>query len=583
MGLRVKNSSGRVKCMRKKYVIGLDFGSLSARGVLVALNNGKILTEAVTAYKRGILSATDVGSKELPPDTVLVDALDYWYALRQLTGKLIEQSGVDPKEIGAMGIDFTASTVLPVDRNLIPLSEKAEYRWHFHAYTKLWKHHSASPWAEQLTELLKKYDRELLAVYGNRISAECLIPKVLEIFEKDRKVYDGAAYFLEAADWLLCKLTGKQIRSASFALCKGLWREKQGYPEAGLFAEIAPELENIPEQKLGAKNALYIYPWEKAGTLTEEAAEELKLCADTIVTGAQMDAHAGLPALGITDAGKVLLVVGTSTGIIFQGKSRKEIQGLCSIADYCDLPELIGYAAGQASTGDCLEWFIKNSVPGYCQEQAREAGKDIFSWLSEQAEKLKPGQNGLLALDWWNGNRSCLADQELSGLILGLGLETRPEEIYRALLEACAFGVKRIFKEVEQYGIPLKEIHACGGITQKNPLFMQIYADVTGKKIIVHRCEQAPALGMAIYAAAALPSVKGGYGSGAEEGPQTEAVRHAALSAASANMQSRDFEVYTPQEEYHRVYESMGEEFDRLYDYFGMENHVMKKLKQRQW
>lgn len=151
----------------------------------------------------------------------------------------------------------------------------------------------------------------------------------------------------------------------------------------------------------------------------------------------------------------------------FQGKSRKEIQGLCSIADYCDLPELIGYAAGQASTGDCLEWFIKNSVPGYCQEQAREAGKDIFSWLSEQAEKLKPGQNGLLALDWWNGNRSCLADQELSGLILGLGLETRPEEIYRALLEACAFGVKRIFKEVEQYGIPLKEIHACGGITQK--------------------------------------------------------------------------------------------------------------------
>ena len=232
MGLRVKNSSGRVKCMRKKYVIGLDFGSLSARGVLVALNNGKILTEAVTAYKRGILSATDVGSKELPPDTVLVDAMDYWYALRQLTGKLIEQSGVDPKEIGAMGIDFTASTVLPVDRNLIPLSEKAEYRWHFHAYTKLWKHHSASPWAEQLTELLKKYDRELLAVYGNRISAECLIPKVLEIFEKDRKVYDGAAYFLEAADWLLCKLTGKQIRSASFALCKGLWREKQGYPEA---------------------------------------------------------------------------------------------------------------------------------------------------------------------------------------------------------------------------------------------------------------------------------------------------------------------------------------------------------------
>lgn len=218
----------------KKYVIGLDFGSLSARGVLVALNNGKILTEAVTAYKRGILSATDVGSKELPPDTVLVDAMDYWYALRQLTGKLIEQSGVDPKEIGAMGIDFTASTVLPVDRNLIPLSEKAEYRWHFHAYTKLWKHHSASPWAEQLTELLKKYDRELLAVYGNRISAECLIPKVLEIFEKDRKVYDGAAYFLEAADWLLCKLTGKQIRSASFALCKGLWREKQGYPEAGL-------------------------------------------------------------------------------------------------------------------------------------------------------------------------------------------------------------------------------------------------------------------------------------------------------------------------------------------------------------
>ena len=176
--------------MRKKYVIGLDFGSLSARGVLVALNNGKILTEAVTAYKRGILSATDVGSKELPPDTVLVDAMDYWYALRQLTGKLIEQSGVDPKEIGAMGIDFTASTVLPVDRNLIPLSEKAEYRWHFHAYTKLWKHHSASPWAEQLTELLKKYDRELLAVYGNRISAECLIPKVLEIFEKDRKVYD---------------------------------------------------------------------------------------------------------------------------------------------------------------------------------------------------------------------------------------------------------------------------------------------------------------------------------------------------------------------------------------------------------
>lgn len=155
MGLRVKNSSGRVKCMRKKYVIGLDFGSLSARGVLVALNNGKILTEAVTAYKRGILSATDVGSKELPPDTVLVDAMDYWYALRQLTGKLIEQSGVDPKEIGAMGIDFTASTVLPVDRNLIPLSEKAEYRWHFHAYTKLWKHHSASPWAEQLTELLK--------------------------------------------------------------------------------------------------------------------------------------------------------------------------------------------------------------------------------------------------------------------------------------------------------------------------------------------------------------------------------------------------------------------------------------------
>ena len=557
----------------KKYVIGLDFGSLSARGVLVEISSGTIVAQSEDKYRRGILDVSSISKEDAKPDTVIVDAQDYTTSLRNVIKDLMQKSKAAPRDVAAIGSDFTASTMIPLGRDMKPLSEDPRYSHKIHCYGKLWKHHADAGQAAMITEILREQDINVLESYGGKITPECMLPKIIQIMQEDLESYDAAYKYIEASDYLVSCLTGHEVRSKAIAECKNLWDERYGYLSDRFWVELGKrigmhdeDIRRLPAEKLGGRDAAFVSPWQSAGHLTDEMAHVLGLTTETIVVPGQLDAHAGITAAGIHGSGGMLLVVGTSTGMIFEGPSTVDIKGMCSIIDDCDYPGLTGYAAGQSSTGDCYNWFMEQGIPDSYNEEASEQGTDVYQVLTGKAAKLRPGESGLLALDWWNGNRSCLQDPDLSGMILGLRLETKPEEAFRSLLEASALGVGRVIREVEKKGINIDDIHACVGISLKNQLLMQIIADVTGRDIKVHDCMQMPALGSAIYAAASLGKENGGYKD---------------IFTAADAMKNTDMIVYHPDENDRKTYLEIQDEYDRLYDYFGGNgNLVMHRMRE---
>ena len=554
--------------MNDLYTIGLDYGTLSCRGVLVRTADGCIAAEASFPYPHGVLDSSLPHGAPLPPDWCLQHPRDYVDALEHIVPQLLRDGGIPPAQVVGIGVDFTASTVLPVDKAMVPLCLKDEYAGRPHAWVKLWKHHGAAQQAARLQAVCERLAPEFLAAYGGTISSECLLAKVLQVWEEDPQVFAAADCFMEAGDYVTSLLAGRPVFAAPALAAKAFWSRENGYPGPAFFEALSPALAHLPREKLAAKfPAVSIAaPGEKAGGLCEAMAKKLGLLPGIAVTAFQMDSYAPVAGVGIDAPGTMLLTIGTSTGILLLSDTSRPVEGVTASLPDTVYPGYRVYASGQASVGDGFAWFARSCVPEKYQTAADEKGLSLQQYLTQLAAPLAPGETGLLALDWFNGNRSRLGNSRLSAMVLGLTLQTRPEHIYRALLEATAFGVRQILEAHTEAGVPIDALVACGGVAEKNPLLMQIYADVLHRPLQVSTCSQAPALGAAIYAAAAAGERTG----------------HSSIAAAVQAMGDRRRITYTPNAAAQEEYESLYREYSRLYDYFGRgENPVMDVLSAR--
>ena len=549
--------------MGTKYTIGIDYGTLSARALLVDVSTGEEIAAALYEYPHGVMDSCLPDLKtRLMPDFALQHPRDYIEAFISTVSEILEKTGVSNDDIIGICSDFTECSMLPVDENGIPLCFQEKYKSNPHSYVKLWKHHAAQDEANQLNRIAAERGEAFLPRYGGKISSEWMFPKIWQILNEDPDLYHDTARFMELADWATMQLTGAERKNSCTAGYKAIWHKKEGFPSKDFFKALHPGLENIIGEKFGGA----VWPiGSAAGRVTAEAARLTGLKEGTIVAVGIGDAHAAVPAVGITEPGKMLMIMGTSTCHMMLGDKEVMVPGMCGVVEDGIISGYFGYEAGQSCVGDHFQWFKDHCVPEAYEKEAREKGLDIFALLNEKAEKLQPGESGLLALDWWNGNRSVLVDVDLTGLIVGMTLSTRPEEIYRALIEATAFGTRMIVETFQEHGVPVSELYAAGGIAEKNRLMMQIYSDVTNMDIKIAASPQTPALGAAIYAAVAAGKERGGYDD--------------IYTAAQMMGKVKDL-YYTPDKENVRIYESLYEEYKKLHDYFGRgENAVMKRLK----
>ncbi len=546
-----------------KYVIGVDFGTLSGRALLVNVENGEELATAVYEYPHGVMDEKLPSGRILPPDWALEHPTDYLGVFSHTIPSVLKEASVAPEDVIGIGIDFTACTLMPVKADGTPLCFLDKYKDEPHAYIKLWKHHAAQDKANMLNEIARKTGQKWLPRYGGKISSEWAIPKIWQTLDEAPEVYQEADYFIEAADWVIWQLTGVQTRNSCTAGYKAIWHKQEGYPDKDFFKALDPRLENVVEDKLNCP----ISPLgAKAGVITDIAASLTGLKEGTAVAVANVDAHVTVPAVKIDGPGKMLAIMGTSTCHILLGTKEQTVPGMCGVVEDGVCPGYFGYEAGQSCVGDHFAWFVETSVGSEYYAAAKAEGLNIHQYLTKKAEKLKVGESGLLALDWWNGNRSVLVDVDLTGMLLGMTLQTKPEEIYRALIEATAYGTRKIIETFRDNGVPVEEFYASGGISQKNPMAMQIYADIIKVPVKIGGTSQGPALGSAIFAAVAAGSSKGGYDD---------------VFKAGQIMGKLKDTVYYPIPENSAVYDRLYKEYTLLHDYFGRgANDVMKRLKE---
>lgn len=495
--------------MKKKYTIGLDYGTLSGRGVIVNCENGEVVASAVKEYSHGVMDEMLCeGNEKLPPDWALEHPADYIEVLDTVVPELIRGSGIDPNEIIGIGIDFTSCTILPIDENAVPLCIKEEFKCRRNAYAKLWKHHGAQRYADQINQYLETKGLADSPRFGGKVSPELLLPKVMEILDEDSEIYEAADEILEAGDWLTRILTGSHSRSCSMAGYKAWWNNREGYPEEQFFTDLDPRLQSFVREKLPGQ---IVGVGEKVGVLSDEWAERLGLCPGIAVAPTIIDSHAGVPGSGVSTKEQVMLVLGTSSVMVGLSEMPYSKEGVLGGVRDAIVPGYYALESGLASVGDLFGWFVNNLVPRSYMDEAEARKMNIHVLLSEKASRIEPGKSGLLALDWWNGNKTPFVDGSLKGSLIGMSLGTKPEEIYRALIEATAYGTRRILELYEENGLQIQEIICSGGISLKNPLLMQIYADVLGKRLKVASSDQAAALGSAIYAALSSGAKEGGY------------------------------------------------------------------------
>ena len=548
-----------------RYAIGIDFGTASGRAILVDVADGRQLATAVSEYSHRVIDDVlplDDRRIVLPPDWALQDPDDYLRVFRETIPAILRESGIDPAEVVGLGVDFTSCTILPTKADGTPLAVMPEFRPNPHAWVKLWKHHAAQPEADRINAVAEATNQPWLDRYGGRVSSEWFFSKALQILDEAPEIYAAADRLIEGGDWVVWRLTGVETRNAAAAGYKALWSRRDGFPDASFFAALDPRLERIVDDKMSRDIR---FAGERSGGLSEEAAGWTGLPVGTAVAIANVDAHVAVPAATVVEPGRMVMIMGTSTCHMVLSVDDRPVPGLSGYVQDGIIPGSVGYEAGQAAVGDLFAWFVENAVPESYQLEARERGLDIHVLLEEKAARLRIGESGLLALDWWNGNRSVLVDAALGGLLVGATLATTPEEIYRALIEATAFGTRVIIETFEAHGVPVREIVACGGLADRSPLTLQIYADVTGRPFNLSASEQTSALGAAMFGAVAAGKEAGG---------------HATIADASTAMARLQDHVYEPSAANREVYETLFREYVRLHDYFGRGgNDVMKVLR----
>ena len=535
-----------------KYSIGIDYGTLSGRALLCEVATGRELATAVFEYPHAVMDECLPSGRRLGADWALQHPQDYLDVIYNTVPEVLKASGVDPADVIGIGVDFTACTLLPVKKDGTPLCCLPEYADEPNAYVKLWKHHAAQKYANRLNKIASDRGEAWLKNYGGKISSEWAVPKIWQVLDESPEIYDAADAFVEAADWIVWQLTGRESRSSCCAGYKEMWNKKTGYPSEDFFAALDPRLRTVVSDKLGKD----IQPMGAcAGGLSSQMAEKTGLKEGTAC------------AVGIAEPGKMVAIIGTSTCHMILGTEERQVDGMCGVVEDGILPGFFGYEMGQPCVGDSFAWFIDNCLPASYLEAAKAEGVNIHKYLRTKAAALKPGESGLIALDWFNGNRSVLVDVDLSGMILGLNLQTRPEEIYRALIEATAYGTRMIVETFREYGVPVNEFYAAGGIAKKDPLMMQIYADVLDMPVRIAGSDQGGALGSAIFGAVAAGGANGGYDD---------------ISKACKVMGKVLDARYDPIPENAAAYDKLFAEYRTLHDYFGRgENDVMKRIKRR--
>jgi L-ribulokinase len=541
-----------------KYSIGLDYGTLSGRALLVNVETGDEVATAVLDYKHKVMDETLPTGEKLGFDWALQHPQDYLDVIAKVLPEVIKTSGVDAADIIGVGVDFTACSPMPVMADGTPLCFIEKYKSQPHAYVKLWKHHAAQDKANKINEVAKDMGEAWLERYGGKISSEWLLPKMWQVAEEAPEIFEKMDYFMEAGDWVVWQLTGNLTRNSCAAGYKNIWHKQAGYPSNDLYKALSPKLDGVEKTKLKGD---VISLGDKAGEITAEIAKISGLKKGTAVAVANVDAHVCVPAVKIDGPGKMLAIMGTSTCHMLLGEKEAMVPGICGYVEDGIMPGYFGYEAGQSCVGDHFAWFVKNCVSEEYMQKAREAKQDIHVYLQEKMMKYQPGETGLIALDWWNGNRSVLVDVDLTGMMIGMTLATKPEEMYKALIEATAYGTRKIIETFEANGVPVEEFYAAGGIAEKSPAMMQTYADIIKRPIKISGSAQGPALGAAIFGA-----VVGGAYSTVFEG-------------ATAMGKLKDVE-YIPQEQPAKIYDKLYAEYEILHDYFGTgTNDVMKRLK----
>ena len=539
------------------YVIGVDYGTLSGRAVVVRVSDGVELGSAVLDYPHAVMDTTLAATGEaLPPEWALQVPADYVAVLQSAVPAAVANAGIDPARVIGIGTDFTACTMVPVLADGTPLNELSEYAGRPHAYVKLWRHHAAQAQADRINDLAFERDESWLPRYGGLISSEWEFAKGLQLLEEDPELYHRMDHWVEAADWIVWQLTGSYLRNACTAGYKGILQDGE-YPSEAFLGALNPAfsrfaLDKVAHQigQLGAS----------AGLLSAQAAAWTGLPEGIPVAVGNVDAHVTAPAAQAVNPGQMVAIMGTSTCHVMNSDRLAEVPGMCGVVDGGIISGLYGYEAGQSGVGDIFAWYVKNQVPARYSDDARVLGRSVHEHLTELIKDQPVGGHGLVALDWHSGNRSVLVDHELSGLVIGMTLTTRPEEIYRALLEATAFGTRTIVEAFNASGVPVTEFIVAGGLL-KNAFLMQTYSDILRLPISTIASDQGPALGAAIHAAVAA----GAY-------PD--------VRAAGQKMGKLNKNVYLPNEVSAAAYDELFEEYTQLHDYFGRgENDVMHRLK----
>ena len=543
------------------YTIGIDYGTESGRALLVRVEDGAELATAVHAYGDGVLDRALPDGTRLPQDWALQNPDDYLEVLKHTVPAVLKESCVAPVEVIGIGIDFTSCTMLPTLSDGTPLCRLPELRSNPHAWVKLWKHHAAQAQADKINALAAERGEPWLARYGGKYSSEWFFAKALQILEEAPEVYARAERLLEAADWLVWQLTGVETRNACTAGYKAIYQDGS-FPTREYFAALHPDFAAVVDEKM-SRDLLPL--GAKAGGLSDEAARWTGLSPGTPVAVANVDAHVTLPATGEVAPGTFVMIMGTSTCDVLVGEELHEAEGMCGVVEGGIVPGYYGYEAGQSGVGDIFAWFVNQGVPLEYTQKAEATGVDLHRFLADKAAAQRPGEHGLLALDWWNGNRSVLVDADLSGLLIGMTLATRAPDIYRALLESTAYSKRIIIETFERSGVPVTKLIAAGGLPGKNPLLLQIYADVCNRDIFVIGSEQGPALGSAMHAAVAA----GAYPDIAE---------------AAQKMGRLSDTVFRPIPENVTLYDQLYADYCYLHDLFGRSTAqapggVMKRLR----
>jgi L-ribulokinase len=531
------------------YVIGVDFGTLSGRAVVVRVADGAELGTAVHEYEHGVIEDRLPGSGvKLGPSWALQSPQDWRAVLRNAVPKAVAAAGIPAADVIGIGTDFTACTVLPALADGTPLCEVEGLADRPHAWPKLWKHHAAQPQADRVNAVAAELDEPWLGLYGGKISSEWEFAKALQVLQEDPDSYARADRWIEAADWIVWQLTGTESRNLCTAGYKGIHTDG-GYPSREYltaldpgFADFLTKLEH-PLSPLGGL----------AGRLSAEAASWTGLPVGIAVAVGNVDAHVTAAAANAVHTGQMVAIMGTSTCHIMPADQLAEVPGMCGVVRDGIVDGLWGYEAGQSGVGDIFGWFVDTSVPAEYEAEADRRGISVHDYLVELAEKQQVGEHGLVALDWHNGNRSVLVDHDLSAVVIGQTLATRPEDTYRALIEATAFGTRRIVEAFETSGVAVEEFIAAGGLL-KNRFLMQVYADVLRRPLSVIGSEQGPALGSAIHAAVAA----GAY---------------ADVPAAAAVMGRRTEAVYVPDDTRADGYDRLYAEYHELHDHFAGAAH----------